>query len=255
MKVITINVCGIRASQKKGLFEWLKKTKADFICMQETRALEEQIIDSCFTLKGYSRYLNVAEKKGYSGVAIYTKHEPLRIKKSFSKSIFETEGRFILAEYKDFSVISVYFPSGSSGELRQNLKYKFMDYFEEFIKVSINNKKKLIVCGDYNIAHTKDDIKNWKSNQKNSGFLPEERKWMTKLIDEVGMKDAFREKCKRTDVYTWWSNRGNAYNNNVGWRIDYQMVTSNFSAKIKSVSVYKKNKFSDHAPLIINYDI
>ena len=198
MKVITINVCGIRASQKKGLFEWLKKTKADFICMQETRALEEQIIDSCFTLKGYSRYLNVAEKKGYSGVAIYTKNEPLRIEKSFSKSIFET---------------------------------------------------------DYNIAHTKDDIKNWKSNQKNSGFLPEERKWMTKLIDEVGMKDAFREKCKRTDVYTWWSNRGNAYNNNVGWRIDYQMVTSNFSAKIKSVSVYKKNKFSDHAPLIINYDI
>lgn len=255
MKVITINVCGIRASQKKGLFEWLKKTKADFICMQETRALEEQIIDSCFTLKGYSRYLNVAEKKGYSGVAIYTKHEPLRIEKSFSKSIFETEGRFILTEYKDFSVISVYFPSGSSGELRQNLKYKFMDYFEEFIKVSINNKKELIVCGDYNIAHTKDDIKNWKSNQKNSGFLPEERKWMTKLIDEVGMKDAFREKCKRTDVYTWWSNRGNAYNNNVGWRIDYQMVTSNFSAKIKSVSVYKKNKFSDHAPLIINYDI
>ena len=149
----------------------------------------------------------------------------------------------------------MYFPSGSSGELRQNLKYKFMDYFEEFIKVSINNKKKLIVCGDYNIAHTRDDIKNWKSNQKNSGFLPEERKWMTKLIDEVGMKDAFREKCKRTDVYTWWSNRGNAYNNNVGWRIDYQMVTSNFSAKIKSVSVYKKNKFSDHAPLIINYDI
>jgi exodeoxyribonuclease-3 len=130
-----------------------------------------------------------------------------------------------------------------------------MDYFEKFIKISINNKKKLIVCGDYNIAHTKDDIKNWKSNQKNSGFLPEERKWMTKLIDEVGMKDAFREKCKRTDVYTWWSNRGNAYNNNVGWRIDYQMVTSNFSAKIKSVSVYKKNKFSDHAPLIINYDI
>ena len=255
MKVITINVCGIRASQKKGLFEWLKKTKADFICMQETRALEEQIIDSCFTLKGYSRYLNVAEKKGYSGVAIYTKHEPLRIEKSFSESIFETEGRFILTEYKDFSVISVYFPSGSSGELRQNLKYKFMDYFEEFIKVSTNNKKKLIVCGDYNIAHTKDDIKNWKSNQKNSGFLPEERQWMTKLIDEVGMKDAFREKCKRTDVYTWWSNRGNAYNNNVGWRIDYQMVTSNFSAKIKSVSVYKKNKFSDHAPLIINYDI
>ncbi len=255
MKVITINVCGIRASQKKGLFDWLKKTKADFICMQETRALEEQIMDSCFTIKGYSRYLNAAEKKGYSGVAIYTKHEPLRIKKAFSKSIFESEGRFILAEYKDFSVISVYFPSGSSGEPRQKLKYKFMDCFEKFIKNCIDNKKNLIVCGDYNIAHTKNDIKNWKSNQKNSGFLPDEREWMTKLIDRIGLKDAFREKCKKTDVYTWWSNRGNAYNNNVGWRIDYQMVTNVFSKKIKSVSVYKENKFSDHAPLIVNYDI
>lgn len=255
MKVITINVCGIRASQKKGLFDWLKKTKADFICMQETRALEEQIMDSCFTIKGYSRYLNAAEKKGYSGVAIYTKHEPLRIEKAFSKSIFESEGRFILAEYKDFSVISVYFPSGSSGEPRQKLKYKFMDCFEKFIKNCIDNKKNLIVCGDYNIAHTKNDIKNWKSNQKNSGFLPDEREWMTKLIDRIGLKDAFREKCKKTDVYTWWSNRGNAYNNNVGWRIDYQMVTNVFSKKIKSVSVYKENKFSDHAPLIVNYDI
>ena len=223
--------------------------------MQETRALEEQIMDSCFTIKGYSRYLNAAEKKGYSGVAIYTKHAPLRIEKAFSKSIFESEGRFILAEYKDFSVISVYFPSGSSGEPRQKLKYKFMDCFEKFIKNCIDNKKNLIVCGDYNIAHTKNDIKNWKSNQKNSGFLPDEREWMTKLIDRIGLKDAFREKCKKTDVYTWWSNRGNAYNNNVGWRIDYQMVTNVFSKKIKSVSVYKENKFSDHAPLIVNYDI
>ena len=255
MKVITINVCGIRSSQKKGLFDWLKKTKADFICMQETRALEEQIMDSSFSLKGYTRYLNVAEKKGYSGVAIYTKHKPLNIKTSFSKSIFESEGRFILTEYKNFSLISVYFPSGSSGEERQKLKYEFMGHFEKFIKKLIKEKRPLIVCGDYNIAHTKDDIKNWRSNQKNSGFLLEEREWMTKLINKIGLKDAFREKCKKTDIYTWWSNRGNAYNNNVGWRIDYQMVTDNFCNKIKSASVYKANKFSDHAPLIVNYDI
>ena len=223
--------------------------------MQETRALEEQIMDSCFSLKGYSRYLNVAEKKGYSGVAIYTKHKPLNIKTSFSKSIFESEGRFILTEYKDFSLISVYFPSGSSGEERQKLKYEFMGHFEKFIKKLIKEKRPLIVCGDYNIAHTKDDIKNWRSNQKNSGFLLEEREWMTKLIHKIGLKDAFREKCKKTDIYTWWSNRGNAYNNNVGWRIDYQMVTDNFCNKIKSASVYKANKFSDHAPLIVNYDI
>jgi exodeoxyribonuclease-3 len=255
MKVITINVCGIRASEKKGLFEWLRKVKADFICMQETRALEEQISEENFLIKGYSRYLNVAEKKGYSGVAIYTKHKPLKIQTSFSKSVFESEGRFILADYKDYSIASVYFPSGSSGEIRQNLKYEFMSHFEKFVKNQIKKKKRLIICGDYNIAHTKDDIKNWKSNQNNSGFLPEEREWMTRLINKIGLKDAFRIKCKKTDVYTWWSNRGNAYNNNVGWRIDYQMITDNFSDKVKSVSVYKDNKFSDHAPLIINYDI
>ena len=255
MKVITINVCGIRASQKKGLFEWLRKTKADFICMQETRALEEQICDGSFFLKGYERYMNVAEKKGYSGVAIYTKHKPLSIQKSFSKSIFEKEGRFISAEFESFDIVSIYFPSGSSSDKRQILKYEFMDLFERYVKRKIKSKREMIICGDYNIAHTKDDIKNWKANQKNSGFLPQERDWMTKLIDKIGMKDAFREKCKRPDVYTWWSNRGNAYKNNVGWRIDYQMVTERFSKRIKSVSVYNKNRYSDHAPLIINYDI
>tara|TARA_B100000902_G_scaffold180398_1_gene173378 strand:- start:2178 stop:2945 length:768 start_codon:yes stop_codon:yes gene_type:complete len=254
MKVITINVCGIRASQRKGLFEWLKKIKADYICMQETRALEDQISDNNFFIKGYDRYMNIAEKKGYSGVAIYTKHKPLSIQKSFSRSIFEKEGRFILLEFKHFDIISIYFPSGSSSDERQLLKYKFMDLFEKYVKNKIRNKREMIICGDYNIAHTRDDIKNWQSNQKNSGFLPQEREWMTKLISKIGMKDAFREKCKKTDVYTWWSNRGNAYSNNVGWRIDYQMVTKMFSEKIKSVSVYTKTRYSDHAPLIINYD-
>ena len=255
MKVITINVCGIRASQKKGLFEWLRKTKADFICMQETRALEEQICDGNFFLKGYERYMNVAEKKGYSGVAIYTKHKPLSIQKSFSKSIFEKEGRFISAEFESFDIVSIYFPSGSSSDKRQLLKYKFMKLFEKYVKDKIKNKREMIICGDYNIAHTKNDIKNWQSNQKNSGFLPQEREWMTKLIYKIGMKDAFREKCKKSDIYTWWSNRGNAYKDNVGWRIDYQMVTNKFSEKIKNVSVYNKTRYSDHAPLIINYDV
>jgi len=255
MKVITINVCGIRASQKKGLFEWLSSTKADFICMQETRALEEQICGDSFLLKGYERYMNVAEKKGYSGVAIYTKHRPLNIQKSFSKSIFEKEGRFISVEFESFDIVSIYFPSGSSSDKRQLLKYKFMKLFEKYVKDKIKNKREMIICGDYNIAHTKNDIKNWQSNQKNSGFLPQEREWMTKLIYKIGMKDAFREKCKKSDVYTWWSNRGNAYKNNVGWRIDYQIVTSKFSKKIKNVSVYNKTRYSDHAPLIISYDV
>ena len=130
-----------------------------------------------------------------------------------------------------------------------------MKLFEKYVKDKIKNKREMIICGDYNIAHTKNDIKNWQSNQKNSGFLPQEREWMTKLIYKIGMKDAFREKCKKSDVYTWWSNRGNAYKNNVGWRIDYQMVTNKFSEKIKNVSVYNKTRYSDHAPLIISYDV
>ena len=254
MKVITINVCGIRSSQKKGIFDWLSRSKADHICMQETRALEEQIDNDNFILKGYTRYMNIAVKKGYSGVAIHSKHKPSKIINSFSKSIFEEEGRFISLEFEQYIITSIYFPSGSSSEERQKMKYKFMDLFEEYVKKEIKKRKKLILCGDYNIAHTKDDIKNWRSNQKNSGFLPEEREWMTNLIDNVGLVDAFRVKCKQNDTFTWWSNRGNAYNNNVGWRIDYQMVTNDLLGKIKKVSVYKRKKFSDHAPLIIDYD-
>ena len=252
MKVITINVCGIRASQRKGLFEWLKKIKADYICMQETRALEDQISDNNFFIKGYDRYMNIAEKKGYSGVAIYTKHKPLSIQKSFSKSIFEKEGRFILLEFKHFDIISVYFPSGSSSDERQLLKYKFMDLFEKYVKNKIRNKREMIICGDYNIAHTKDDIKNWQSNQKNSGFLLQEREWMTKLISKIGMKDAFREKCKKTDVYTWWSNRGNAYSNNVGWRIDYVFITPGLQEKLTSGFIHQHVLGSDHCPVGIS---
>lgn len=255
MKVISINVCGIRSSQKKGIFSWLAKEEADFICMQETRALEEQIDSEDFTLKGYTRYMNVAEKKGYSGVAIYAKYEPDAIDVNFSKSVFANEGRFVSITFKDFEITSIYFPSGSSGAIRQDLKYEFMSIFEKWVKKKIKTKKKLIICGDYNIAHTKDDIKNWRSNQKNSGFLPEEREWMSKIINKIGLVDAFRKKCARTDVYTWWSNRGNAYANNVGWRIDYQLVSPNLEDKIKSVAVYKKEKFSDHAPLIIDYNV
>ena len=255
MKVITINVCGIRSSQKKGIFDWLSRSKADHICMQETRALEEQIDNDNFILKGYTRYMNIAVKKGYSGVAIYSKHKPSEIISTFSKSIFEEEGRFISLEFGKYIIASIYFPSGSSGEERQKMKYEFMDLFEKYVKEEMKKRKMLILCGDYNIAHTKDDIKNWRSNQKNSGFLPEERAWMTKLIDQIGLVDAFRVKCKQNDIYTWWSNRGNAYNNNVGWRIDYQMVTSNLLDKINKVYVYKGKKFSDHAPLVIDYDI
>ena len=222
--------------------------------MQETRALEEQIDNDNFILKGYTRYMNIAVKKGYSGVAIYSKHKPSKIINSFSKSIFEEEGRFISLEFEQYIITSIYFPSGSSSEERQKMKYKFMDLFEEYVKKEIKKRKKLILCGDYNIAHTKDDIKNWRSNQKTLAFS--RRKSLDDKINRSNRSvDAFRVKCKQNDIYTWWSNRGNAYNNNVGWRIDYQMVTSNLLDKINKVSVYKGKKFSDHAPLVIDYDI
>ena len=255
MNIISYNVNGIRAAINKGFVDWLKRESPDVICLQEIKANQEQVEISQIENLGYNTFWFSAQKKGYSGVAIYSKHKPSEIISTFSKSIFEEEGRFISLEFGKYIIASIYFPSGSSGEERQKMKYEFMDLFEKYVKKEMKKRKMLILCGDYNIAHTKDDIKNWRSNQKNSGFLPEERAWMTKLIDQIGLVDAFRVKCKQNDIYTWWSNRGNAYNNNVGWRIDYQMVTSSLLDKINKVYVYKGKKFSDHAPLVIDYDI
>ncbi len=255
MRVLTLNVCGIRASQKKGLYQWLKRQKADYICLQEVRASEDQIDSDLFALNGYTRYLSVAEKKGYSGVCIYTKHKPNTTYNDFGSDFFSKEGRFISLEYKKHRIISVYFPSGSSSEKRQKLKYKFMSKFETYLKKIKKDKKTSIICGDWNIAHKKIDIKNWKSNQKNSGFLPEERDWMDKIIGKLGFIDAFREINNLPDQYTWWSNRGRAWEKNVGWRIDYHIVTANIKDIIKKVKIYKEKRFSDHSPLIIDYDI
>ena len=255
MKVITINVCGIRSSQKKGIFDWLSRSKADHICMQETRALEEQIDNDDFILKGYTRYMNIAVKKGYSGVAIYSKHKPSEIISTFSKSIFEEEGRFISLEFGKYIIASIYFPSGSSGDERQKQKYVFMDVFEKYLIKIKSRDKPSIICGDWNIVHKEIDIKNWKSNQKNSGCLPEERAWLDKVFDGLGYIDAFRVVNKKADNYTWWSNRGRAWDNNVGWRIDYQVLTPGSHIKIKNAQIYKKERFSDHSPLIMNYEL
>lgn len=255
MRVLTLNVCGIRASQKKGLFSWLMRQKADYICLQEVRAEEEQISSDLFVMNGYSRYLSAAEKKGYSGVCIYTRHKPIEISKDFGSKIFFKEGRFISLNFKKYDIVSVYFPSGSSGEERQNLKYKFMAKFETYLKKVINNKKMSIICGDWNIAHKKIDIKNWRSNQKNSGFLLEERQWLDKITKEYGFIDAFREVNNLPDQYTWWSNRGRAWEKNVGWRIDYHMTTPNIKNRILNAKIYKEKRFSDHSPLIIDYDV
>jgi len=255
MKILTLNVCGIRASQKKGLFRWLSKQKVDFICLQEVRATNEQISFSEFDLKGYKRYMSEAEKKGYSGVCVYCKEKPMNVSKSFGSKIFEKEGRFIELKFKKLTIVSVYFPSGSSGEHRQLLKYKFMSKFESYLKKIKSNKQTVIICGDWNIAHKEIDIRNWKSNKKNSGFLPEERQWLDKIINKHGFVDTFRVINKLPDNYTWWSNRGRAWDNNVGWRIDYQMLSPGNNIKTIDAKIYKKKRFSDHSPLIMSYTL
>ena len=255
MRILTLNVCGIRASQKKGLYNWLTKQKADVICLQEIRADEDQISEEKYQLRGFSRFIKSALRKGYSGVGIYCREDPLHITSKLNDKIFDDEGRFIEVELPKLFVSSVYFPSGSSGDKRQKMKYKFMDKFDEHLGKLKKRGKPTIICGDWNIAHKKIDIKNWRSNQKNSGFLPQEREWLDKILDKYSMKDAFREVNTKEDQYTWWSNRGKAWDNNVGWRIDYQMLVNCEKIRTMNAKIYKQKRFSDHSPLIIDYEL
>ena len=254
MKVISFNANGIRAAAKKGFYEWLAEQNADFVCIQETKAQTHQLIDNelFFPNDFHCEYYD-AEKKGYSGVAIYAKHQPQQIIKGLGFNDCDNEGRYIQFDYPDYSVVSIYLPSGTSGDERQQVKYAFLDKFAEHLQNLNVKQKDFIICGDYNIAHKQIDIKNWRSNQKNSGFLPEERAWMDKLFGPMGFCDAFRVVNQEPDQYTWWSNRANAWANNVGWRIDYQVITPGLVEKVDAVEVYRETKFSDHAPLIITY--
>lgn len=255
MKVITFNANGIRAAANKGFFSWLSKQKADVICVQETKAHEYQLKDSIFYPKGYNCYYFDAEKKGYSGVAIYSKIKPTKIIKGLGFKTADTEGRYIQLNFNNINVASIYMPSGTSGEIRQDIKYEFMDHYYKILKKQLKQKNEFIISGDINIAHQKIDIKNWKTNQKNSGFLPEERAWLSKVFDELGYVDTFRHKYPEKIMYTWWSNRGPAWEKDVGWRLDYQIITPNLANKIKSALTYKDEKFSDHAPYIVDYEI
>lgn len=252
---MSVNLNGIRSAAKKGFFDWLVTKNVDIVCIQETKAQEEQLQDQVFNPDGYYRDFFDAEKKGYSGVAIYSKIEPKKVITGLGWPCADTEGRYIQYDFENFSVASLYLPSGTSGEHRQQEKYDFMDKYLVKLKKIIKNKKSFIICGDWNIAHKKIDIKNWRGNQKNSGFLPEERAWLDTLFDEVGYVDAFREVNKKEEQYTWWSNRGQAWANNVGWRIDYQIITPDLKDAVKSTEIYREQKFSDHAPLILDYDI
>jgi exodeoxyribonuclease-3 len=255
MKIISLNVNGIRSAQRKGFFNWMLKQDADIVCIQETKAQVHQLDAEALSPPGYLGFFNDAEKKGYSGVALYTRKQPDRADDIFGLERADHEGRFLRTDFGKLSVISIYLPSGSSSEERQSIKFEFLDYFMPVLKKMRRQKRQYIICGDWNIAHKKIDLKNWRGNQNNSGFLPEERAWMDILFNEIGLVDAFRVVNQEEEQYTWWSNRGQAWAKNVGWRIDYHVISPGLSNAVKEVYIYKKERFSDHAPLIINYDI
>ena len=255
MRIITLNANGIRSAEKKGFYQWMQQQNADVVCIQETKAQFHQLDDAAFCPEGYHCFYHDAEKKGYSGVAIYSKKQPDQIINGLGIEDIDSEGRYIEAQFGDLSVISLYLPSGSSGDERQNYKFSFLDRFMDYLKSLKENNRHYVICGDWNIAHKEIDLKNWRGNKKNSGFLPEERAWLDQLFAEGYWYDAFRLINQEADQYTWWSNRGQAWANNVGWRIDYQIISAQLKDKVLATAIYKDERFSDHAPLIMDYDI
>ena len=256
MRILTLNCNGIRSAASKGLFEWLRAQGADVICLQETKAQEHQLGDPCFRPLGYTCGYFDARRPGYSGVAIYSKRKPDKVITGFGVKEFDDEGRYLEFRFGKLSVVSLYLPSGSAGPERQASKYRFLDAFLPYLKKLARRDRDYILCGDINIAHKEIDLKNWKGNLKNSGFLPEERAWVTQLIDPAqgGLVDVFRTLNDKPEQYTWWSNRGQAYAKNVGWRLDYHFATPKLAALAQRESIYTAQKFSDHAPLTIDYD-
>jgi len=254
MRIITLNTNGIRAAERKGFFSWLAQQDADFVCIQETKAQPEQLTADAFTPDGYHCHYHSAQKKGYSGVAIYSKQQPDAIIEGMGFADIDSEGRYLEFQCGKLSVISLYLPSGSSKEERQDFKYSVMDRFLPYLQARAQNGRDYIICGDWNIAHKEIDLKNWKANQKNSGFLPAERAWLDQLFTQEAWHDAFRIINQEPDQYTWWSNRGQAWSKNVGWRIDYQVISEQLKDTVQSAEIYKKERFSDHSPLIIDYN-
>ncbi|WP_288060612.1 exodeoxyribonuclease III [Thiomonas sp.] len=261
LRVTTLNLNGVRSAANKGVDDWLRsQARPDVLCVQELKALEADMTPGLRTLGGLpGAAFQHAEKPGYSGVGLYWKHEPDEVRIGFGHAEFDAEGRYVEAIYKRpgggrLSIVSAYFPSGSSSEERQQAKFRFLaDFYEHLLALEAAGE--VLLCGDVNIAHKEIDLKNWKGNLKNSGFLPEERAWMTRLIDEAGYVDVFRQLDPAPDRYTWWSNRGQARAKNVGWRIDYHLATPGIAAQAKSDSawIYTEQRFSDHAPLTIDY--
>ena len=255
MKIITANLNGIRAAARKGFFDWMPAQDADIVCVQELKAQAADMTPEFLAPAGYHGHFHYANRRGYAGVGLYSRTAPDKVQTGFGHPEFDGEGRYVRGDFGNLTVISLYAPSGSASPERQASKFRFMDAFLPHLAELIASGREVVICGDWNIAHREIDLKNWKSNQKNSGFLPEERAWMTRVFEELGWVDVYRRLHPDAtgEAYTWWSNRGQAWDKNVGWRIDYQIATPGIAARATSATVYKAQRFSDHAPLIINY--
>ncbi len=255
MRIITLNLNGIRSAVNKGFLPWLYSMQPDIICLQELKAQAADMTAEMLAPAGYHGYFHYAQKKGYSGVGIYSKHKPDTVIEGLGIQDIDEEGRYLECRFENLCVVSLYLPSGSSGEERQTFKFSVLERFMPHLESLKNSGYDVVVCGDWNIAHQEIDLKNYKGNRKNSGFLPEERAWLTDLFGRVGWLDVYRSLHKDTTdaCYTWWSNRGQAWAKNVGWRIDYQISTPEMALRAVSASIYKEARFSDHAPLIIDY--
>ncbi len=255
LRIISANLNGIRSATSKGFLDWLATQEADFVCVQELKAQAADLGEPMKACAGLRGYFHHAEKKGYSGVGIYTRRAPERVVEGLGIADIDAEGRYLQLDYPGVSVVSLYLPSGSSSDERQQAKFSFMARFLPHLAELRASGREVVICGDWNIAHREIDLRNWKSNQKNSGFLPEERAWLSQVLDELGWVDVYRRLYPDAtgDSYTWWSNRGQAWAKNVGWRIDYHLATPAIAATATVAAVYKAQRFSDHAPLTVDY--
>jgi len=255
LRIISLNLNGIRSAWGKNLLPWIENQQPDFVCLQELKAQGADLTSEMLAPPGFHAHYHYAEKRGYSGVGIWSRAMPDNVVAGIGNPEFDAEGRFIRADFDDLSVISLYLPSGSSAPERQEAKFRFMRVFFPMLAALKGEGREIVLCGDWNIAHREIDLKNWKSNQKNSGFLPEERAWLSGVFDELGWVDVYRQlHPEATEAsYTWWSNRGQAWAKNVGWRIDYQIATPALAATARQAGIYKEQRFSDHAPLSIDY--
>lgn len=256
LRIVTLNLNGIRAAARKGFYPWLARQEADVVCLQELKASAADLSTEMLAPPGYRAWFHHSDKRGYSGVGIYSRHEPDRVHEGLGNTEFDPEGRFLQIDFGKLSIVSLYLPSGSSSPERQQAKFRFMEAFAPHLAELVGSGREFILCGDWNIAHREIDLKNWRSNQKNSGFLPEERAWLGQVFDGLGWVDVYRRLHPDAtgEAYTWWSNRGQAWAKNVGWRIDYHIATPGIAATARRAAVYKDERFSDHAPLTIDYD-